>query len=116
MGPVRDGQESDDDGCKFHLLWTSTPIGKGEDVRFVLQMNAASDGSLVLGAQVRAEVSLGERISSQQGAEFQPGNYSVGPFDMAASGDWTIRFWINEQCADTVDSPRGQAAFWVRVP
>ena len=49
--------------------------------------------------------------------EQPPGNYTIGPVRFDASGTWTVRFHLNENCLDlTPDSPHGHAAFYLDVP
>jgi hypothetical protein len=116
----------DDDDCKYHISWTSTPIRLNTDVTFTVTVTTLSDGKPVSCAGVRAEVFLGDTHavpSPPQGTESPAGSgvYKVGPvkFDMpsTAATPWTVRFHLFEQCSDApADSPHGHAAFFVDVP
>ena len=48
--------------------------------------------------------------------ETSPGTYTYGPIRFDASGKWTVRFHLYEDCVDGDTSPHGHAAFFVTVP
>ena len=116
----------DDDDCKYHISWTSTPIRLNTNVTFTVTVTTLSDGEPVSCGGVRAELFLGDTHaipSPPQGTESPTGSgvYKVGPvkFDMpsTAATPWTVRFHLFEECSDApVDSPHGHAAFFVDVP
>jgi hypothetical protein len=112
--------EGNDDDCKYHVSWTSTPVRKGANVTFTVTLTKLADGTPATGAGVRAEVYLNDTHPAApppQAAESSGGNYAVGPIMFDAPGNWTVRFHFYEQCSDVPeDSPHGHAAFFVRVP
>jgi len=125
-GPSMYGQQGSDDGCKYDVSWTSTPVCVGTPVYFTvhatLRVNATSFGSgkPLTGAGPFAEVVLDctYRVpNSDPPVEFAPGWYQVGPIVFTEPGKWDVRFHFNENCLDELpDSPNGHAAFWVTVP
>lgn len=134
-GITMHGTEGDDDDCKYHVSYTSTPICKDDGVYFTVKANylTGSKGPLT-GACTLAELcqnvpdtpgggTPGPTIDSrppsgkQQVVEGPPGTYTIGPVQFDASGEWTVRFHFNEICCDVAaDSPHGHAAFLVDVP
>jgi hypothetical protein len=110
-----------DDDCKYDVSWTSTPIRQNTDVTFTVNVKSRVDSSGVTGAGLDAEVFLTNKHpapNSMQGTmESGGGTYTIGPVLFDASGTWTVRFHIFENCFDTLDtSPHGHAAFFVTVP
>ncbi len=135
-GITMHGTEGDDDDCKYHVSYTSTPICKNDGVYFTVEATylTGSKGPLT-GACTLAELcrnvpntpnggTPGPAIDGrppapgeQQVVEGPPGTYTVGPVQFDASGQWTVRFHFNEICCDVADdSPHGHAAFLVDVP
>lgn len=125
-GPTLYNSEGDDDDCKYHVTWTSTPIRLDTDVTFDVTLTNLTDMKPVSCAGVRAEIFLGDSHaapSPPQGTESAPGSgvYKVGPikFDRSstAATPWTVRFHFFEECNDAdEDSPHGHAAFYISVP
>lgn len=139
-GPTMFGMESDDDDCKYHVKWTSTPICEGTPgVLFTVIVTHKTDGSPLTGGNLGLEVfttSSGDWDSaafcdtmsthpsiptnSPNGywtlTEGQPGTYSgYVAFDQA--GQWTIRYHFKPDCLDVLpDSPHGHAAYHISVP
>lgn len=132
-GETMYNDSGDDDDCKYHLSWTSTPIRKGAQVTFSVTLTSKADGAPL------------ERIAAQQPGAFAvsriepfipckpahrapaadlkapiresaPGVYSVGPVVFDESARWAIRFHLYEECVDSITSPHGHAAFFVDVP
>jgi hypothetical protein len=128
-GPTLENQESDDDECKYHIKWTSTPVCQG-DVIFTATLTNLADGSPAAGVpsglylesfqprNPKAPCDVDEQHPGQPAylSEKAPGVYEgVVPFD--ATGLWTIRFHIHNECtAVRPDSPHGHAAFRLTVP
>lgn len=112
--------EGDDDECKYHVSWTSTPVTQSKQVTFTVKVTSLVDGSAVTGAAPRAEVYLNETHPApsvdKPSVEISPGEYTVGPVQFDASGQWTVRFHFFETCGDDAMSPHGHAAFYVSVP
>jgi hypothetical protein len=139
------GKESDDDDCKYHVKWTSTPICEAAPgVIFTVTVTHKTDGSPLTGANPGLEVfttSPGDWDSATfcdtqsthpavpppppPGApvtgywpltEGQPGTYS-GHVVFDQAGQWTIRYHFNHNCLDVFpDSPHGHAAYHITVP
>jgi hypothetical protein len=139
-GPTLFGTESDDDDCKYHVKWSSTPICQGTPgVIFTVTLTNKIDGSKATGANPGAEVfttSPGDWDSasfcdtngtpsvppagvSSTGywplAEGAAGTYS-GHVVFTQSGQWTVRFHFHHDCIDGPDSPHGHAAYHITVP
>jgi hypothetical protein len=140
-GATMFGMEGDDDDCKYHVTWTSTPLCEG-NVAFTVTVVDKTTGApvttsrVVTGAsenQLLAEAYLPTQPipacdtmdSTHPSPTMLPyltetsatsGVYTgVVAFD--APGEWTIRFHIQEQCDDICDdSPHGHAAFHLTIP
>jgi hypothetical protein len=116
------GASGDDDDCKYHVSWTSTPVCEGSGgVTFTVVATNKTDGSPLTGAAMQAEVFLGVTHPSPTpfvtSTEGPPGTYVTQPAKFDAPGQWTVRFHFFEDCEDTLDdSPHGHAAFYVNVP
>jgi hypothetical protein len=123
--------QGDDDDCKYHVAWTSTPIAENSNVTFTVVATNLGDGTPLTGpgattgvgagANVLAEVYLSDihpaPNTNQMADETSPGTYTVGPIQFDAPGKWTVRFHFFEDCSDiAADSPHGHAAFYVDVP
>jgi hypothetical protein len=111
----------DDDDCKYHVAWTATPICQGSDVTFTVTVTTKGDGQPAEGANPAAEALLSDTHpapnSNQQTTETGPGVFEIGPVRFDASGRWTVRFHLHEDCVDMLpDSPHGHVAFYVDVP
>jgi len=133
-GATMYGTEADDDDCKYHVTYTSTPICENNGTYFIVTASylAAADGggAPLTGASTFAELCLSDthpgpaqdgRPSPVGGkqlvVEGPPGTYTIGPVVFDAPGDWTVRFHFNELCCDiSPESPHGHAAFHVTVP
>ena len=119
-GPTLFNAEGDDDDCKYHVSWTSTPVRENTNVTFTMMLTKLADASTATGAGIRAEVFLTDTHPvppPPQATESPAGTYKVGPIKFDAPGDWTVRFHFYEDCDDApADSPHGHAAFYVRVP
>jgi hypothetical protein len=132
-GDTMFGQEGDDDDCKYHVKWSSTPICEGS-VTFTVTATNLTDNSPVAnmpgGMIIEPFIPLVpdaacDTVTTHPGpndgaalTETPPGSGTyVGPVLFNAPGDWTLRFHIHEECADLFpDSPHGHAAFHITVP
>lgn len=132
-GSTMFGSEGDDDDCKYHVAWSSTPICEVPgSVTFTVKATRRSDGTPLAGAGTSAEVitttpgdpsaasycdDMSTHLSPSVGklVEGPPGTY-VGPIAFDKSGAWTVRFHFFETCTDAPDAPHGHAAFHVNVP
>jgi hypothetical protein len=113
--------EADDDDCKYHVKFTSTPIYENTDVSFTVVATQKAGGAAAAGANVIAEIFLSDTHpapnSNQGTSESPPGTFRVGPIRFDAPGKWTVRFHLHQDCADVLkDSPHGHAAFFIDVP
>ncbi|SRR6266540_196074 len=113
--------EGDDDECKYHVTWTSTPVRKGGGVTFNVTVTRLGDGMPAHDANLEAEVFLSDThpaASPEQAAEAPAGSgkYAVGPITFDTAGRWTVRFHMYDECADAPDSPHSHVAFYVEVP
>jgi hypothetical protein len=119
-GATMVGSEGDDDECKYHLKWTSTPIYENEDVTFTLTITSKVDGSPATEANPEAEVFLNEihpAPEAGEATEGPSGTYTIGPVRFDAPGKWTVRFHLYDECSElNEDSPHGHAGFYVNVP
>jgi len=112
--------EGDDDDCKYHIRWTSTPVRENASVTFTVTLTKLVDMTPATGAGLHAEVFLTDTHPAApppEAAESAGGKYTVGPIKFDAPGDWTVRFHFYEECNDAPeDSPHGHGAFFVHVP
>lgn len=120
-GPTMVGSEGDDDDCKYHVKWSSTPICQNANVTFTINLAFKADGKPAQNAHPYAELVL---LPSHTGpnttiamTEASPGVYTVGPYKFDQPGKWFVRFHFYAECEDSFDdSPHGHAAFFVNVP
>jgi hypothetical protein len=120
-GATMYGSEGDDDDCKYHVHWSSTPIAENRDITFTVSATKKTDNSPLTGASPLAEVYLNSMHpapnTNQTAVEGPAGTYKVGPIRFDAPGRWTVRFHFFENCVDLLPtSPHGHAAFYVDVP
>ena len=121
FGPTMFGTQGDDDDCKYHVSWTSTPICEGSGgVLFTVTATKKADGTPLTGAYPYVEAFLNDKhLSPDAGNYVEKGNgvYDVGPIVFDQPGRWTVRFHFYGNCQDiSDDSPHGHAAFFVDVP
>jgi len=137
-GPTMYGYESDDDDCKYHVTWSSTPICEGAPgVVFTVTATHKTDGSPLTGANPGVEAftttpgdwdsaaycdTMSTHPSGPPGGGFWPltegtsGTYT-GPVQFDQAGQWTIRYHFYHECFDILpDSPHGHAAYHLTVP
>jgi hypothetical protein len=114
------GSEGDDDDCKYHVAWTSTPVCTGNGVTFTAVVTNKVDGTPVVGSGLYTEAFLTAvhpaQTTGQTTVEDPPGTYEVGPTRFDASGRWTLRFHLFGDCDDGPASPHSHVAFFVDVP
>ncbi len=120
-GPTLDNASGDEDNCKYHVSWTSTPVCEKNGVVFTVVATNKGDGSPLTGSAMEGEVFLNVTHPSPtpfvHSKESPPGTYVTDPVNFDAPGTWTVRFHFFENCSDTLDdSPHGHAAFFVNVP
>jgi hypothetical protein len=137
-GATMYGLVADDDDCKYHVVWSSTPICEGAPgVVFTVKATHKTDGSPLTGANPGVEAfttspgdwdsaaycdDMSTHPSAPPGGGFwpltegPPGTYT-GPVQFDQSGQWTIRYHFYHNCFDVLpDSPHGHAAFHITVP
>jgi hypothetical protein len=110
-----------DDDCKYHYAWTSTPVYRNYDIHFTLTLTHLKDGTPATGADPYIEATLNDQFSAPptdpKTKETAPGVYDIGPLQFDMPGMWLIRFHVYHTCLDLVEtSPHGHAAFWLNVP
>ena len=111
-----------DDDCKYLVNFYSTPIRRGQAVTLYATAINATNRSAVRGANIRAEIFLSDthpapNSNTQTTEQGEVGSYVIGPVLFDASGRWTVRFHLYEDCSDALpESPHGHAAFFVDVP
>lgn len=120
FGATLFGSEGEDDDCKYHVKWTSTPVTQNADVTFAIVTTNRKDASPVVGAAPYAEIFLDDTHAAPntpvKTTETLPGNYTIGPVRFNAAGKWTVRFHFAADCADGETSPHGHVAFFASVP
>ncbi|MEI9939526.1 MAG: hypothetical protein WDO69_20085 [Pseudomonadota bacterium] len=129
-GATLPNSEGDDDDCKYHVSWSSTPIRLNQDVTFTvttkdlttdqpLEPLAADDKLPLSRVEVYQPCDLRFGPAQNDRAEFKetaPGVYQGGPFRFDQPGRWVVRFHFYEQCNDGEASPHGHVAFFVDLP
>jgi hypothetical protein len=118
---IRYNAEADDDDCKYHLKWTSTPITENADVTFTATVTRKTDGQPATGANAMLEIFLSDTHPAPNTnvttMEMTPGVYTVGPVRFDQAGNWTVKYHLYHDCEDTLDdSPHGHVGFYVEVP
>jgi len=122
--------EGDDDDCKYHVSWKSTPIHLNQDVTFTVTTRSKADDTPLQGIEAgqkalsRIELYVPcspthfpPSIDSKPTiTEVSPGVYTVGPVRFDTPGRWVVRFHFYESCLDQESSPHGHIAFFVDVP
>ncbi len=114
------GTDSDDDQCKYHVRWASTPLVAAQPVTFTLKTSQLDGHAPTTGAAPRIEAFLDEThvlaLDGQHATETAPGQYTLGPITFDAPGAWTVRFHFFDACTEAApDSPAGHVAFLVEV-
>jgi len=129
-GPTMYGSEGDDDDCKYHVVWSSTPLYENYNVTFTVTVTELDTGMPVTGLEIadgpthklRLEVYLNDTHPAPNSTQVvtatgTPGQYTVAVIQFDAPGVWTTRFHIHEECYDILDdSPHGHAAFFMTLP
>jgi len=124
--PIHNNAQADDDDCKYHVTWTSTPIYKNMPVTFTVTVVNKADNTPVP-FPPRAQFAVAGVLSTDDTVVLpntspmqmlgSNGTWTFGPVRFDDSGDWNLTFHIREECSDNLDdSPHGHATFLVRVP
>jgi hypothetical protein len=133
-GATMFGNEGDDDDCKYHVVWSATELCEGTPgVTFTATITSLVDGSPVTGIPQGIIMEVFQPTDPNASCDDQSthpspeannliespagsGTYT-GRVVFDASGQWTVRFHIHEECADVLDdSPHGHAAFRLTLP
>lgn len=124
------GSAGDDDDCKYHVSWTSTPVAVNQDVSITVTATLKDSTTPLEGlspgtnALSRVELYLPCEPTHFPPAadarptikETLPGVYTAGPIRFDKPGRWVVRFHFFESCLDQEASPHGHIAFFVDVP
>lgn len=128
--PILYNAEGDDDDCKYHVSFTSTPAGIGLNQTVTLNVAAtllapplagtpATNAAIIIESYL-ADDQFHVLPTSPPAAPESPagsGLYKVTPVRFDRSGRWVVRFHLYEDCSDlSDDSPHGHVAFYVDVP
>ena len=129
-GDTLPNSEGDDDDCKYHVSWTSTPIRRNQDVTFTVRaadlstadplQSLPGDHALPLSVEVYqpcepTRLGLAQNFKAEF-SEISAGLYEGGPLRFDQPGRWVVRFHLFEECDDGEGSPHGHIAFFVDVP
>jgi len=123
---VNFGSVADDDDCKYHVSFTTTPVLVNTNVTFnVTVTKLAENNAPATNADVVLESYVADNmfhvipnngtVTTETPAN--SGKYVMKPIKFDISGRWVVRFHFYETCDDTVDdSPHGHVAFYYDVP
>lgn len=124
--PVHFNGASDDDDCKYHVVYTSTPVVKNRNVTLnVTLTKLAENNAPATGANVTIESFLADNDlhpipnngTTTTESPAGSGKYAISPVKFDESGRWVVRFHFYETCEDLLeDSPHGHVAFYYDVP
>jgi hypothetical protein len=142
-GATMFGSEGDDDDCKYHVSWTSTPICQSTlGVTFTVTVTYLGTGLPVTNIPANygvlpeafiptsLDASCDDMSTHVSPTIFSPGSPGSGLLETTPTsgvyvgsiifdqpGEWTVRFHIHEECSDLCgNSPHGHAAFHINVP
>ncbi len=124
--PIQFGAESDDDDCKYHLKFSTTPVVVNTNLTFnVTLTKLAENNAPATNAAVALESYLADNAfhpipnnnTKTTETPANSGKYVMTPIKFDASGRWVVRFHLYESCDDILeDSPHGHVAFYFDVP
>jgi hypothetical protein len=128
--PVLYNAEGDDDDCKYHVAFTTTPatVARNQNLTFNVMAtvlappatNQPATGAAIIIESYMADNQFHVLSSVPPPAAEIPagsGQYKVTPVKFDMSGRWVVRFHLYEDCSDlSEDSPHGHVAFYVDVP
>ena len=128
--PVLYNAAGDDDDCKYHVSFTTTPASLKVNQALTFNVTATLlapplAGTPATAANIQIESYLADNqfhvlpntnpVPTESPAN--SGNYKITPIKFDASGRWVVRFHLYEDCSDlSADSPHGHIAFYVDVP
>jgi hypothetical protein len=119
---LRFNAESDDDDCKYHISFTTTPVSKNADVSITLKVTMKDGGGPAKEADPEVNIITADdkHIAPETTptvVESPDGTYKIGPVKFDQSGRWKLIFHLYEECSDIPkDSQHGHASFWFDVP
>ena len=115
------GSVADDDDCKYHVSFTTTPVLVNTNVTFnVTATKLAENNAPASGADVVLESYLADNdfhVIPNNGTKTTEspagsGKYTMKPIKFDASGRWVVRFHFYESCDDILeDSPHGHITY-----
>jgi hypothetical protein len=123
--PVHFGSSADDDDCKYHASFTTTPVLVNAQVTFNITVTKLADSTAATNADVVLESYMADdlfHVIPNNGTKTTEtpagsGKYVMKPIKFDKSGRWVVRFHFSETCADILeDSPHGHVAFYYDVP
>jgi YtkA-like len=123
--PVHFGSEADDDDCKYHASFTTTPVLANTNVTFNVTVTHLAGGAPATNADVVLESYMADNLfhvipnngTKTTETPANSGKYVMKPIKFDQSGRWVVRFHFYETCADILeDSPHGHVAFFYDVP
>jgi hypothetical protein len=123
--PVHFGSSADDDDCKYHASYTTTPVLVNTAVTFNVTVTKLADGSPATNADVVLESYMADNLfhvipnngTKTTETPANSGKYVMKPIKFDQSGRWVVRFHFYETCDDILDdSPHGHVAFFYDVP
>lgn len=126
--------EGDDDDCKYHVRFTTTPaVTLNGSVTVKVTVTKLADGTPATGAVdaqgngIALEGYLGSNAyhvlpnttpaTTVTETPAGSGVYTITPVKFDAAGVWIARFHLFETCTDELEtSPHGHVAFFMNVP
>jgi hypothetical protein len=123
--PVHFGSSADDDDCKYHASFTTTPVQVGATVTFNVTVTHLAGGAPATMADVVLESYMKDNLfhvipnngTKTTETPANSGKYVMKPIKFDQSGRWVVRFHFYETCDDILeDSPHGHVAFFYDVP
>lgn len=123
--PVHFGSSADDDDCKYHASFTTTPVAVNASVTFNITVTTLADNKPATNADVVLESEMADdlfHVIPNNGTKTTEspagsGKYVMKPIKFDKSGRWIVRFHFYETCDDILeDSPHGHVAFYYDVP
>lgn len=124
--PIHVNGESDDDDCKYHVVFTTTPVLANQNLTFHVTVTKLAENNVpATGGDVTIESYFADDPlhpipnNGTKTTEVPPnsGIYTVTPVKFDKVGRWVVRFHFYERCEDLLeDSPHGHVAFYFDVP
>jgi len=123
----------DDDDCKYHVTWSSTPIQKNQPFTLTVTATNLLSGEPLgnLPDQTPGTVALSRMepyvpcdavhlpptsTLEAPATETGPGTFSLGPVVLDESARWAMRFHFYGDCFNNSATPHAHIAFFVDVP